>query len=384
MGGWTEGNAAKRVVGVSTTPTLSSASPPLHLIQPVRSAIARFPATRYYGSKRKLLGWMYSHLSPIRFDSVLDAFGGTGSVSLLFKAMRKRVTYHDGLLFNEDVGRTVLADRPALGRADVEAILSGIQPRAGVVSQHFSGIFFKEDENAWLDGFANQLNKIQSADERALLRYLIYQACLKKRPFNLFHRANLKLRTNQAVPRSFGNAVTWERSFTHHALQAYDDLARTHLELGSSVSILPSGSAENIAPGYDLVYIDPPYISCEERYNRDDYWRRYNFLEGLARYEQWSGLINFSSDIRLFDPPAWFVDWGRAHSFKDRLFSFIDAHQRSIVVLSYVSDAIPTEAEIKSHFESRFFQVSIHSSEHNHALSRVRKREILFIGYPRP
>lgn len=63
-------------------------APSLHVIQPVPELIAQFPSTRYYGSKRKLLSWLCRHLCTIRFDTVLDAFGGTGSVSLLFKAMR--------------------------------------------------------------------------------------------------------------------------------------------------------------------------------------------------------------------------------------------------------------------------------------------------------
>ena len=326
---------------------------------------------------------MYSHLGGIRFDHVLDAFGGTGSVSLMFRAMRKRVTYHDGLRFNEDVGRVVLADKPALSRNDVKALLDAVEPRSGVVSQHFSGIFFKDEENSWLDGFVHSINdEERSVDERSLLRYVIYQACLKKRPFNLFHRANIRLRTNPSVHRSFGNAVTWERSFEHHALQAYDDIVRRSVCSGS-FSILPSGNAEDIPPGYDLVYIDPPYIGREERRNRDDYWRRYHFLEGLARYNEWEELIDPTSDIRLFSSPPWFREWARARSFKERLFSFIDKHQHSITVLSYVSGALPSEMEIKEHFEARFSQVSIHSAEHNHALSKARKRELLFVGYPR-
>lgn len=357
---------------------------PLRLIEPIPDVIARFPSTRYYGSKRRLLAWIHSHLSTIRFNTVLDAFGGTGSVSLLFKAMRKQVTYHDGFSFNEDIGRTVLADQPSLRRVDVVELLDAVRPRTGVVSEHFSGIFFNDEENAWLDGFANLLTtQVCPPEGRALLRYLIYQACVKKRPFNLFHRANLKLRTNQTVQRSFGNAVTWERSFTHHALQAYDELVHNGPVLGGSVSVLPSGNAEDVATGYDLVYIDPPYVGVQDRYNRDDYWRRYHFLEGLARYEQWGSLIDLSSDIRLFAPPPWFAEWARTRTFKDRLFSFIDAHRHSIVVLSYVSAAFPSESEIMARFEARFPRVSVHSAEHTHALSKVRKRELLFIGYPR-
>lgn len=66
----------------------------------IETLIASFPKTRFYGSKRRLLGWIYDALKDLPFNTVLDGFGGTASVSLLFKAMGKEVTYHDGLLFN--------------------------------------------------------------------------------------------------------------------------------------------------------------------------------------------------------------------------------------------------------------------------------------------
>lgn len=356
----------------------------LHLIEPVPDQIAIFPSTRYYGSKRKLLGWMYGHLGALRFDTVLDAFGGTASVSLLFQTMNKRVTYHDGFRFNEDVARTVLAAKPALTRTEVEGALAAVKPHSGVISQQFDGIFFKTEENAWLDGFiATVAEQGKTPEAGALLRYLIYQACLKKRPFNLFHRANLSLRTNDGVKRSFGNAATWERSFSHHALQAYDEIARAPAARRQPATILPAGDASDIKPGFDLVYIDPPYINGEDRYNRDDYWRRYHFLEGLAGYEHWAGLIDPKSGIKLSAPSAWFADWSRKATFKDQLFAFIDAHRSSIVALSYVSDAVPSEGELLAHFESRFAQVSVHSAAHHHALSKTQKRELLLIGVPK-
>lgn len=49
--------------------------------------LKEFPTTRYRGSKRKLLPWMQAHLSELEYDSVLDLFGGTGSVSYMFKRM---------------------------------------------------------------------------------------------------------------------------------------------------------------------------------------------------------------------------------------------------------------------------------------------------------
>lgn len=356
----------------------------LSVIVPVIDRIAQFPSTRYYGSKRKLLRWMYGHFGALRFNTVLDAFGGTGSVSLLFQVMNKHVTYHDGFRFNEDVARTVLSSTLALSRCEVEKELAAVEPTEGVIARYFDGIFYKPDENAWLDGFSTMLGERELAPQsRSLLLYLIYQACLKKRPFNLFHRANLSLRIADNVKRSFGNATTWERSFSHHALQAFDELAKADIGTRPPAIILPAGDASDIKSGYDLVYIDPPYINLEDRYNRDDYWRRYHFLEGLAGYENWAASIDPTSDVRLAPPSFWFADWSRKAKFRDRLFDFIDLHRSSIVALSYVSGAIPSEAEILAHFESRFDQVSVHSAAHNHALSKTKKRELLFIGVPK-
>ena len=52
------------------------------------------PSTRYQGSKLKLLPFIGSHLSDLEFESALDAFGGTGSVSYMLKARGKAVTYN--------------------------------------------------------------------------------------------------------------------------------------------------------------------------------------------------------------------------------------------------------------------------------------------------
>ena len=50
-----------------------------------------FPATRYMGSKRALLPWIWASVAELRFDSVLDAFSGSGCVAHFFKRQGKRV-----------------------------------------------------------------------------------------------------------------------------------------------------------------------------------------------------------------------------------------------------------------------------------------------------
>ena len=374
----------KKIGGGSVKPPKPKGiqAPTLKLIRPVSEIIAELPSTRYYGSKRKLLSWIFDHIRGLQFDSALDAFGGTASVSLVFKAMRKKVTYHDGFKFNQDVATTLLSDNIAMDRVDVLDFISKVVGSPGVISTAFRGVYYPECENAWIDGFAKRLHRGSFGKEQSsLLRYLLYQACLKKWPFNLFHRSNLHLRTNVGIPRSFGNHVTWERSFQHHIMQAYDELPQS-FPVQNRCKILSSGSVDRLKSGYDLVYIDPPYISNITRYNRDDYWRRYHFLEGLASYDSWEEGIDMSSDIRLLKRPKWMSEWAAKIDFQDRLFSLVKRHRKSLVVLSYVTDAYPAEIEIKRFFEKTFANVSVHSRVHNHALGVVPRRELLFVGRP--
>jgi adenine-specific DNA-methyltransferase len=187
---------------------------------------------------------------------------------------------------------------------------------------------------------------------------------------------------DRGVKRSFGNWTTWERTFDEHMLEAFDEL-QGRMEYPAAATILPAGNAEEVAEGYDLVYVDLPYVGRSKSRNWDDYWRRYHFLEGLSRYSDWEDMIDLQSGIRLPSTPPWIIEWSRCDTFPDRLFSLIEKHRRSIVVLSYVNNAHPDERIIKTFFNQTFSNVSLHSKPHSHSLSRSSRRELLFIGHPK-
>lgn len=356
----------------------------LHAISPNPTLIDAFPKTRYYGSKRRVLSWLYSELDTIDFTSVLDAFGGTACVSQLFRLMQKKVTYHDAFRFNLDVARTLLSDTLALSPGSLSLYLDSVRPCTGVVARNFKNVFFLHQENLWIDGFMEGLaSSCLNGNQISLLRYLLYQACLKKRPFNIFHRANLALRTNASVNRSFGNSTTWERSFQEHIALAYNDLVASRFCSEHDVSIISPSCASTIDGNYDLVYIDPPYVSRKESYNRDDYWRRYHFLEGLSIYDNWEAQLDSYSDIKMMPTPKHFVAWSRKATFREQLFQFIKLHRKSIVVLSYVDNGYPSCDEIQSFLDDTFGKVLVKYLNLNHALSRERRKECLWIGFPR-
>lgn len=349
----------------------------------VPERIKTFPTTRYYGSKRKLISWIFENIKHLKFESVLDGFGGTASVSLLFKSMGKCVTYHDAFSFNTYSANAVLSEKIQLDKTKFENTLQCVKPRDGLINKYFKNVFYTNSENMWIDGFMKKMESEDSKiNEKSVYFYTLFQACLQKRPFNLFHRANLSLRLNENAERSFGNMTTWERSFPELMLRAYDELANCVWKSGRQIKVVPPTSILDIKPEYNLVYLDPPYLDKSASRNRDDYWRKYHFLEGLSNYDEWEQKIDLNSDIRIMPRNSEFELWGQTSSFKEILFELIEKHRKSIVVLSYVSGAYPDEKELLEFFESKFHSVSFHSRHHPHALAKQTKRELMFIGHP--
>lgn len=341
--------------------------------------LSKLPKTRYYGSKRKLLGWIYENLRHLEFTNVLDAFGGTASVSLLFNAMGKHVTFHDSLTCNEVSARVLLSDKNIIDEIEpFNKFIDSIEPLEGFIAKTFSDMYYLDEENEWLDGAVKKINNLDSNEERNLYFYCLFQACLKKRPFNLFHRANLNLRTKTGIKRSFGNLTTWNKPFGLLMKESFLDINQAIWKSDNVHTILKPDDASNLKPGYDLVYLDPPYVDLSER--SDDYLRRYHFLEGLCRYDEWSSLINRTSRNYSFSNIKHIRDWQKKSTFKERLFGLIDKHKHSIVVLSYVANAYPTQEDLIKYFNSKFKRVTISSQQYNHALAKGKRMELLIIG----
>lgn len=176
------------------------------------------PSTRYRGSKAKLLGWIWTNLQSLDFESALDGCGGTASVSYLLKSHGKEVTYNDNLRFNYHVGHALIANsRVRLNDEDVEFLLKkhrGIK-YDDFISRTFRSVYFTKQENEWLDMVIQNINHLRGPYKKSVALFALFQACIIKRPYNLFHRKNLYMRLAN-VERSFGNKTTWDTPFEKH------------------------------------------------------------------------------------------------------------------------------------------------------------------------
>ena len=83
-----------------------------------------FPSTRFQGSKLKIVDWIWDNVKVLEFNSVLDAFGGTGCVGYMFRKNGKQIFYNDSLKFNYYVGLALIENsKIILDDNDVDFIL---------------------------------------------------------------------------------------------------------------------------------------------------------------------------------------------------------------------------------------------------------------------
>ena len=345
-------------------------------------SLSKLPVTRYYGSKRKLIQTIWKEIEglDLQFDSVLDIFGGSGSFGYYAKTRGKKVIYNDIFLFNCLIGKALIESKK--NKLTIRDISSLLERKEDVlykdyIERYFQDIYYTDEENREIDVIIQNIQRLPSS-KRNSAYYLLFQACLMKRPYNLFHRKNLNLRTN-FKGGNFGNKITWERPFLELFLRFNDELS----------AIVFDNEMDNVSVNYsalecphkaDLLYIDPPYFRAKDHVT---YHSKYHFLEGLAHYAQIPDAIDFSKknhEISI-NKSTEFED---RKEFKNDLGKLINKHKDSIIVVSYRSNGIPTIDEIVSLIREVKTEVRlINLGKYDYALTRnnADNEEVLIIGY---
>lgn len=340
-----------------------------------------YPSTRYSGSKRRFLEWIWSNIEGVEFESVLDVFGGTGSVSLLFKRYGKKVYYNDLLTFNQIIGTALIENKSTVVTDnDLKSALNlNGKNYPDFIQKEFKGIFYPNSENAWIDKAITNFSQVKNRYKRAILLSALFQACLAKRPFNLFHRANLYIRINE-VNRTFGNKTTWEKPFEGLVKQYVREYNLAVFNNGKKNKVIGGYDASFCPNGVDLVYLDPPYFS-ESSSQGTNYLSFYHFLEGLADYNHWAEKINYSNgkNKRIYDTPP-VSRWIQKSEIHKTFKHLIERFQDNIIVLSYQSNGIPSKEEIISLLKDYKKKVEVFSKPHRYVLSSQLKKELLFIA----
>ena len=240
--------------------------------------MARFPMSRYMGSKHAILPFLYEQLKDIQFTTVLDAFSGSGSVAYLLKCMGKSVTCNDFLNFSYHTANAAVANsHQQLCMDEVYDLLAPHASPKRFIEDTFQGLYFTDAENRLLDNLIANIQEMQNTAKQSIAYSAVVRACLRLRPRGIFTYTGVRYRDGRR-----DLTLTMEEQFIEGVKifnDAVFDNGNRCSALNQDVFTLPNDQH------YDLVYFDPPYVSL---HSDNDYTRRYHFVEGLTRY--WEGL----------------------------------------------------------------------------------------------
>ncbi|MBN1350396.1 DNA adenine methylase [candidate division KSB1 bacterium] len=230
----------------------------------------------------------------LEFETVADLFSGTGAVSYLFKLHGKSITYNDILKSNYYIGEALIENGDT--RIDTFSIRNILNRKNDnyqtIIADHFKDIFDAPSENTWLDRIVQNIYFYFDGDEsrKAVLFWAFFQACIIKRPFNLFHCKNLYMRTKD-VKRTFGNKISWVKPFDDYFLKFAQEINH---------AIFDNGRHCRATRGDQI-----------------DSNRKHHPLK--SKYNRW-------------------VDKSR---IRDTFIELIDYHKKSHIIISYRNDGIP-------------------------------------------
>jgi adenine-specific DNA-methyltransferase len=338
----------------------------------------KFPKTRYQGSKYKLQPWIKHHLEKLDFETALDAFSGTSSIAYILKEMNKTVYCNDILKFNYYVAKALIENNTEqITKKDFNTIIEKKKnySYSYFIKDTFKDIYFLEEENEWLDIVIQNINMLENENKKAMFLWALYQSCISKRPYNLFHRKNLYVRTSN-VKRNFGNKTTWDKPFEEHFYKFIKEINVAIFNNNKNNKTYNKDIFElNIKT--DLVYIDTPYIP--QKGTLTHYRDFYHFLDGLTNYDYWHKKIDYTTKHKKLE--SVYNIWEDKKNIIKGFEALIKKFKDSIIVISYRNDGIPTIKEISEILQKHGKKVDIETIGYQYALSKKQNlKEVLLIG----
>jgi len=299
--------------------------------------------------------------------------------------MGKKVTYNDILPSNSTIAKALFANvEIIITEKDIKNLFT--IKRNKIYSNHieklYNNIYFTKDENRELDLLCQNIMDIENDIARAEAYYCLFQAAICKRPYNLFHRANLEMRLRD-VERSFGNKSTWEKPFVKHMLKFYKELKEYRTLKYEHDVLIECKDAFNIEDAYDLVYIDTPYAKSTGT-QESNYFNFYHFLDAMLDYNNIEDkILNNYLHLPYYEPSKkWFHNDTIDNAFKD----MFNRYKKSILVISYRSDGHPTPKEIEAHLGHSHTNISINNiAKYKYVFSTKKEntKEIIIVAYPK-
>ena len=306
---------------------------------------------------------------------ILDAYTGSGLVTYALTAKGYGLTASDQLLSSLMTVQAMAGESRDLEPSELSDALAFAAGKESIseLTSIYEGIFFPQEELIWLDRMAQFIQNLP-IEARPRAYWALFQSALAKRPYNLFHRANLDMRTRD-VPRSFGNKATWEKPFPSHFTKFLSE-ASTHALNSPKVETFYGDPLNIKVTNFDMIYLDPPYIN--EKGQATPYIDYYGFLDLLIDPK----LILRVNQEKANKPIEPIVGgWSNPTLALETLEKLMLKFSGSIIALSYRSDGQPSVKALTELINSHRTSSKVYIKPLKYALSsKEDAQEILIVA----
>jgi len=338
--------------------------------------VSKFPATRFMGSKQRLLTDIYSILKKVEFDSALDLFSGSGVVGYLLKSMGKQVIANDYMHMNYLAAKALIVNNDVtLDIGEARLLTQPLNPTDNFVSETFSGLYFSDEDNRFIDQVRANIKALPDGFKKDIAKLALIRACLKKRPRGIFTYVGVRYDDGRRDLRL---------SFEEQFIEAVRDINRAIFNNGRENLAFCEDALSFEAPQCDLVYLDPPYFS---KFSDNHYVRRYHFLEGLAR--DWKG-VEIQEETQTKKFKSYPTPFGSKRLIENALQDLFERYRQKQLLISYSSNSYPSQQFIVSALENLGKKVELFPVEIQYGFGNQKKdgvpsksgaQEFLFLAY---
>lgn len=327
------------------------------------------------GSKMKLLPVIAQVVQQIKPKTALDAFSGSGCVGYTLKDLGIRVDTNDFLKFAYHIANASIANSSErLTDKEIAFLVNTKNPQNTFIQSKFKDLYFGDEDNKFLDNLWPNIQKLENEYKKSLAYAAVSRACIKRRPRGIFAYTGFRYDDGRK---------DLSLSLEEHFIKAVGEWNNTVFDNGTSCNAFNQDVFSLQDKEYDLVYIDPPYVSTQ---SDNDYTRRYHFLEGYATYWQGVEIQDETKTKKIKSKPTPF---GSKTTIYKAFADLIEKFPKSTLLISYSSNSIPTKEEmvelLKQHRKSvEVIEVDYRYSfgNHGHKVGNNRNSvsEYLFIA----
>lgn len=342
--------------------------------QKISTQIAKFPSTRYMGSKNKLLPQLQDVFSKFDFSTAIDLFAGSGIVGYLLKAEGKKVISNDYMALSSVWTKSLIENKSTtLSEEDIQLLITPNGATDEFVQKHYKDIYFTDKDSFTIDTIRNNAKKLKEKHKKELALSALCRACCKKRPRGIFTYTGFRYDDGRK---------DLNKTIKEHFIEAAQTFNNAVFDNGQENVSLRKNAFE-ISAKADLVYIDPPYYSLR---SDNEYVRRYHFVEGIAC--DWKDVeMQWNTKTKKFkNYPTPFSSKKGTHKAFDAVFH---THKDKILVVSYSSNCLPTLKDMvemiskyKSNVEVITVDYKYSFGNHGHKVgdNKNTAKEYIFIG----